>query len=79
MIELPEPHPQVSERPGRQPYAPAAMLRMHLLSRRYALGDPAMDEALQEISILRGFAKLKPTTRFNSAVPFEPQRSWLVV
>ncbi|PPU37346.1 hypothetical protein XcyCFBP4188_19555 [Xanthomonas hortorum pv. cynarae] len=55
------------------------MLRMHLLSRRYALSDPALDKARHEIPTLRGFTKLKPTTRFNSAVPFEPQRSWRVV
>ncbi|ETC89022.1 ISXo1 transposase [Xanthomonas hortorum pv. carotae str. M081] len=56
MIELTNPLSQVSERPGRQPYTLAAMLRMHLPSRRYALSDPAMDEALHEIAIFRGFA-----------------------
>ncbi|AUI92244.1 IS5 family transposase [Xanthomonas oryzae pv. oryzae] len=47
-----------SGRPGRQPYALATMLRIHLLQQWYALSDPAMEEALHEIPTLRGFAQL---------------------
>ncbi|MEQ7487492.1 IS5 family transposase, partial [Xanthomonas campestris pv. campestris] len=47
-----------SGRPGRQPYALATMLRIHLLQQWYALSDPAMEEALHEIPTLRRFAQL---------------------
>ncbi|RWU16390.1 IS5 family transposase, partial [Xanthomonas phaseoli] len=43
---------------GRQPYALATMLRIHLLQQWYALSDPAMEEALHEIPTLRRFAQL---------------------
>ncbi|MDC8747634.1 transposase, partial [Xanthomonas campestris] len=33
-------HYPVSGRPGRQPYALATMLRIHLLQQWYALSDP---------------------------------------
>ncbi|MDO0791940.1 IS5 family transposase, partial [Xanthomonas campestris pv. campestris] len=52
------PHYPVSGRPGRQPYALATMLRIHLLQQWYALSDPAMEEALHEIPTLRRFAQL---------------------
>ena len=51
-------HYPVSGRPGRQPYALATMLRIHLLQQWYALSDPAMEEALHEIPTLRRFAQL---------------------
>ncbi|ATB58993.1 transposase [Xanthomonas citri] len=38
-------HYPTSGRPGRQPYALATMLRIHLLQQWYALSDPAMEEA----------------------------------
>ncbi|ATB59897.1 transposase [Xanthomonas citri] len=37
-------HYPTSGRPGRQPYALATMLRIHLLQQWYALSDPAMEE-----------------------------------
>ena len=40
---------------GRRPYPLQAMLRVHL---RFALSDPAMEEALYEIASLRTFAGL---------------------
>ncbi len=58
LLALIEPHYPVSGRPGRQPYALARMLRIHLLQQWYALSDPAMEEALHEIPTLRRFAQL---------------------
>ncbi|WP_330469557.1 IS5 family transposase [Xanthomonas campestris] len=58
LLGLIAPHYPVSGRPGRQPYALATMLRIHLLQQWYALSDPAMEDALHEIPTLRRFAQL---------------------
>ncbi|WDK02856.1 IS5 family transposase [Xanthomonas campestris] len=58
LLGLVAPHYPVSGRPGRQPYALATMLRIHLLQQWYALSDPAMEDALHEIPTLRRFAQL---------------------
>ncbi len=58
LLGLIAPHYPVSGRPGRQPYALATMLRIHLQQQWYALSDPAMEEALHEIPTLRRFAQL---------------------
>ncbi|WDK33431.1 IS5 family transposase [Xanthomonas campestris] len=58
LLGLIAPHYPVSGRPGRQPYALATMLRIHLLQQWCALSDPAMEEALHEIPTLRRFAQL---------------------
>ena len=58
LLGLVAPHYPVSGRPGRQPYALATMLRIHLLQQWYALSDPEMEEALHEIPTLRRFAQL---------------------
>ncbi|MEB2233097.1 IS5 family transposase [Xanthomonas campestris pv. campestris] len=58
LLGLVAPHYPVSGRPGRQPYALATMLRIHLLQQWYALSDPAMEEALYEIPTLRRFTQL---------------------
>ncbi|WDJ15760.1 IS5 family transposase [Xanthomonas campestris] len=58
LLGLVAPHYPVSGRPGRQPYALATMLRIHLLQQWYTLSDPAMEEALHEIPTLRRFAQL---------------------
>ncbi|MFC3565719.1 IS5 family transposase [Xanthomonas dyei] len=58
LLDLIAAHYPVSGRPGRQPYALATMLRIHLLQQWYALSDPAMEEALHEIPTLRRFAQL---------------------
>ncbi|ENZ95091.1 transposase [Xanthomonas fragariae LMG 25863] len=58
LLGLIAPHYPVSGRPGRQPYALATMLRIHLLQQWYALSDPAMEEALHQIPTLRRFARL---------------------
>lgn len=46
---------------GRPPYPLDTMLRIHLLQNWFALSDPAMEEALYEITSLRQFAKLSLT------------------
>lgn len=58
LLGLIEPHYPKAGRPGRQPYPLATMLRIHFLQQWYALSDPAMEEALHEISTLRRFARL---------------------
>jgi len=44
---------------GRRPYPLESMLRVHLMQNWFALSDPAMEEALYEITSLRSFAGLK--------------------
>lgn len=46
---------------GRRPYPLESMLRIHLLQNWFALSDPAMEEALYEITSLRQFAQLSLT------------------
>ncbi|WP_199914184.1 transposase, partial [Xanthomonas fragariae] len=58
LLGLIAPHYRVSGRPGRQPYALATMLRIHLLQQWYALSDPSMEEALHQSSTLRRFSRL---------------------
>ncbi len=43
---------------GRPPYPQDTTLRIHLPRNWFALSDPAMEEALYEITSLRQFAKL---------------------
>ncbi len=43
---------------GRPPHALATMLRIHLLQQWFGYSDPAMEEALHEIPLLRQFARL---------------------
>lgn len=57
MLKVIEPHYPVEGR-GRRPYPLEAMLRVHLMQNWFALGDPAMEEALYEITSLRTFAGL---------------------
>lgn len=60
LLELIEPsYPKAGN--GRPPYPLETMLRIHLLQNWFALSDPAMDEALYEITSLRQFAKLSLT------------------
>ena len=42
---------------GRHPYSLRTMLRIHLIQQRYALLDPAMEEAHYEISSMRRVAQ----------------------
>lgn len=43
---------------GRRPYALETMLRIHLMQNWYGYSDPAMEEALYEVTPLRRFAGL---------------------
>lgn len=57
LLKFIEPHYPVAGR-GRRPYPLEAMLRVHLMQNWFALSDPAMEEALYEITSLRAFAGL---------------------
>jgi IS5 family transposase len=46
---------------GRHPYPLETMLRIHLMQNWFALSDPAMEEALYEITPMRVFARLSLT------------------
>ena len=46
---------------GRQPYPLEKMLRVHLMQNWFGLSDPAMEEALYEITPMRTFAGLSLT------------------
>ena len=46
---------------GRQPYRLETMLRVHLMQNWFGLSDPAMEEALYEITPMRVFAGLSLT------------------
>lgn len=48
---------------GRRPYPLETMLRIHLLQNWFSLSDPAMEEALYEITPMRQFARLTLTLR----------------
>src|SRR5579862_9899051 len=52
---------------GRHPYPLETMLRVHLMPNWFALSDPAMEEALYEITPMRVFAGLSLT----KAIPDE--------
>jgi IS5 family transposase len=43
---------------GRRPYPLRAMLKIHFMQQWFGLSDPAMEEALWETPLLRGFAGL---------------------
>lgn len=52
-----EPHYPISGK-GRKPYPLGTMLRIHFLQHWYGYSDPAMEEALHDIPVLRRFARL---------------------
>lgn len=57
LLELIEPfYPKAGG--GRKPYPLETMLRIHLLQNWFSLSDPAMEEALYEITPMRQFARL---------------------
>ncbi|QJQ11444.1 IS5 family transposase [Pseudomonas putida] len=57
LMALIEPHyPKAGG--GRKPYPLETMLRIHLLQNWFSLSDPAMEEALYEITSKRQFARL---------------------
>ncbi|WP_238322387.1 transposase, partial [Pseudomonas aeruginosa] len=56
LVALIEPHyPKAGG--GRKPYPLETMLRIHLLQNWFSLSDPAMEEALYEITSMRQFAR----------------------
>jgi IS5 family transposase len=60
LLKIIEPHYPVAGG-GRRPYPLQTMLRVHLMQNWFGLSDPAMEEALYEISSMRGFARLSLT------------------
>ena len=50
-------------RRGRPPFALATMLRIHFMQQWFTLSDPAMEEALHDMPLLREFAQLDWNTR----------------
>ena len=66
LLDLIEPCYPVAGR-GRHPYPLETMLRVHLMQNWFGLSDPAMEEALYEITPMRTFAGLTLT----KAIPDE--------
>jgi IS5 family transposase len=66
LLSLIEPCYPVAGR-GRHPYPLETMLRVHLMQNWFGLSDPAMEEALYEITPMRAFAGLTLT----KAIPDE--------
>lgn len=66
LLDLIEPLYPVAGR-GRHPYPLHTMLRIHLMQNWFGLSDPAMEEALYEITPMRTFAGLSLT----EAIPDE--------
>ena len=60
LLSLIEPFYPVAGR-GRHPYPLETMLRVHLMQNWFGLSDPAMEEALYEITPTRVFARLSLT------------------
>ena len=60
LVALIEPLYPIAGR-GRHPYALETMLRVHLMQNWFGLSDPAMEEALYEITPMRTFAGLTLT------------------
>jgi IS5 family transposase len=60
LMDLIEPFYPIAGR-GRHPYPLETMLRVHLMQNWFALSDPAMEEALYEITPMRTFARLSLT------------------
>lgn len=57
LLDLIEPHyPKISSKGGRPPYPLQTMLRIHLRQQWYDLSDPAMENALIEVSTIRRIA-----------------------
>jgi IS5 family transposase len=57
LIDLIEPHyPKSSSKGGRPAYPLETMLRVHLMQQWYDLSDPAMEDALIKVPIMRRFA-----------------------
>lgn len=65
---------------GRMPYPLETMLRVHLLQNWFSLSDPAMKEALYEITSMRKFARLTlsaPIPEDTTSLPGQAQHQRL--
>jgi transposase, IS5 family len=58
LVALVSPHLPEGKR-GRPPFSPETMLRTHFMQQWFALSDPAMEEALHDMPVLREFAGLE--------------------
>jgi IS5 family transposase len=59
LCALIEPHyPKVGAKGGRPPKPLETMLRIHFMQQWFALSDPAMEEALHDMPVMRAFAGL---------------------
>jgi IS5 family transposase len=57
LTDLIEPvYPKAGSKGGRPPNPLATMLRIHLMQQWYSLSDPAMEDALIEVAVMRRFA-----------------------
>ena len=52
--------PSTGDKGGRPPFAVETMLRIHFLQQWFGLSDPAMEEALHDVSVYCDFARLDP-------------------
>ena len=62
LIDLITPYAPEGKR-GRPPFAVETMLRIHFMQQWFTLSDPAMEEALHDMPLLRDFAGLNWDTR----------------
>jgi len=61
LVALITPHsPVAGAKGGRPPFAVETMLRIHFLQQWSGLSDPAMEEALHDVSLYCEFAHLDP-------------------
>ena len=57
LVELVSAHAPVGKK-GRPPFAVETMLRVHFMQQWFTLSDPAMEEALHDVPLLREFSGL---------------------
>lgn len=57
LVQLIGPHSPEGRR-GRPPFAVETMLRIHFMQQWFALSDPAMEDALHDVPVMREFAGL---------------------
>jgi IS5 family transposase len=76
LLSLIEPFYPVAGR-GRHPYPLETILRVHLMQNWFGLSDPAMEEALYEITPMRVFARLSLTEPIPDETTILNFRRWL--
>ena len=62
LVQIVEPH-HPKARTGQPPVGIEIMLRIHYLQQWFALSEPAMEEALRDMPVLREFARLDNAPR----------------